>query len=245
LKHIPRGKSRPDQAGFFRRFFAFAFDFVLILVLSIVVIVVYFEIKASRSGAIGPISHIRQNWDKKGSKVLIYTSDEAREKALKRLYLEDLEKKLSKSERQRAESLPAAEIQREYGPRLSREAERALFINAGKKLHLLQEIILGYLYFIFSFRFGGRTLGKRLFRLQVVDLDGKERLSWYQSFERTHGYAASSLSGMIGFLQVLWDHAGLTMHDKIAGTTVIRLPKKEKKSKKKPKDRLPENENSQ
>lgn len=232
MKILPRHKSRSDQAGFFRRFFAFAFDFALIMVLAIIIIVVYFEIRASQSGATGPISHLRQNWGKKGSQVIIFASYEARERALKRLYLEDLQGKLPESERRHAELLPAEEIRREYGQRLSPEAQRSLFINAGDKLHLLQEIILGYLYFIFSFRFGGRTLGKRLFRLQVVDLDGKERLSWYQSFERAHGYAASSLSGMIGFLQVLWDHAGLTMHDKIAGTTVIRLPKKEKKSKK-------------
>ncbi|MBU4404536.1 MAG: RDD family protein [Candidatus Aminicenantes bacterium] len=245
MKKFPRNKSRPDQAGFFRRFFAFAFDFVLILVLSIFIIIVYFEIKASQSGAAGPISHLKQNWGKKGSQVIIFASHEARERGLKRLYLEDLQGKLSKREQQHAASLPAEEIRREYGRLLSREAQRALMINAGKKLHLLQEIILGYLYFIFSFRCGGRTLGKRLFRLQVVDLDGKERLSWYQSFERAHGYAASSLSVMLGFLQVLWDHTGLTMHDKIAHTTVIRLPKKEKKSIKKPKNRPADKENSE
>jgi hypothetical protein len=33
----------------------------------------------------------------------------------------------------------------------------------------------------------------------------------------------------IGFLQVLWDPEGLTMHDRLAGTTVIKLPKKGKK----------------
>lgn len=93
----------------------------------------------------------------------------------------------------------------------------------GGTLDLICEFLVGYTYFILCFRFGGRTLGKRLFGLRVVDLKGRLRLGWYQAFERTHGYAASTLSGSVGFLQVLWDREGLTMHDKIAGTTVVRL----------------------
>ncbi len=62
-----------------------------------------------------------------------------------------------------------------------------------------------------------------------MDLKGRSRLSWYQSFERAHGYAASALFASLGFLQILWDAEGLTMHDKIASTTVIKLPRKKKR----------------
>jgi uncharacterized RDD family membrane protein YckC len=102
------------------------------------------------------------------------------------------------------------------------------FYVGGEKFNIIFEFLVGYMYYIFFFRFGGRTIGKRLLRLQVVDLEGRPHLGWYQSLERAHGYAASALLAFLGFLQVLWDHNGLTMHDKLAGTTVIRLKKESK-----------------
>jgi hypothetical protein len=95
----------------------------------------------------------------------------------------------------------------------------------GEKFNILFEFFIGYAYYILFFRFGGRTIGKRLLRLRVIDLERRPRLGWYQSLERTHGYAASLSLFFLGFLQVLWNHEGLTMHDKLAGTTVIRLKK--------------------
>jgi uncharacterized RDD family membrane protein YckC len=117
----------------------------------------------------------------------------------------------------------AVEPENKNGP-----GEKTYYIG-GEKFNIIFEFLIGYTYYILFFRFGGRTLGKRLLRLQVVDLEGRTRLGWYQSLERTHGYAASTLLAFLGFLQVLWDHNGLAMHDKLAGTTVIRL-KKESKS---------------
>jgi len=102
--------------------------------------------------------------------------------------------------------------------------EKTYFIG-GKKFNILFEFFIGYIYYILFFRSGGRTPGKRLLRLRVIDLKGRQRLGWYQSLERAHGYAASTLLAFLGFLQVLWDHEGLTMHDKLAGTTVIRIKK--------------------
>jgi uncharacterized RDD family membrane protein YckC len=103
--------------------------------------------------------------------------------------------------------------------------EQKVQVFGGETFKIIYEFIIGYLYYLLFFRFGGRTPGKRLLRLRVVDLHGRERLGWYQSLERAHGYAASALLAFLGFLQVLWDHEGLTMHDKLAGTTVIRLKK--------------------
>jgi len=95
------------------------------------------------------------------------------------------------------------------------------------------EYVISLLYFVLFFRFGGRTPGKRIFRLKVLDLEGKPQLGWYQSFERAHGYVCSGLFASLGFWQVLWDKRGLTMHDKIAETTVIKLPKKTRSWRKK------------
>jgi uncharacterized RDD family membrane protein YckC len=106
----------------------------------------------------------------------------------------------------------------------SRQDKKTYFIG-GESFKLIFEFLIGYTYYVLFFRFGGRPPGKRLLRLQVVDLEGHPRLGWYQSLERTHGYAASALLAFLGFLQVLWDHKGLAMHDRLAGTTVIRLKK--------------------
>lgn len=111
------------------------------------------------------------------------------------------------------------------------DEEHFIIRGEGETFDFLREIIVGYIYFILFFHLRGRTPGKCLFRLKVIDLKGRDRVGWYQAFERTHGYAASLLIGGLGFFQVLWDPKGLTMHDKLAGTTVIKLPKKKKKRK--------------
>ncbi|MBN2398745.1 MAG: RDD family protein [Candidatus Aminicenantes bacterium] len=103
--------------------------------------------------------------------------------------------------------------------------DKKTYFVGGKRFNLVFEFFIGYVYYIIFFRFSGRTPGKRLLGLRVIDLKGRSRLGWYQSLERAHGYAASTLLAFIGFLQVLWDHDGLAMHDKLAGTTVIRIKK--------------------
>ncbi len=108
-------------------------------------------------------------------------------------------------------------------PKAHRPADEKIYFIGGEKLGLFFELIIGYTYYILFFRFGGRTPGKRLFGLRAIDLEGRPQLGWYQSLERTHGYAASALLASLGFFQVLWDRESLTMHDKLAGTTVIRL----------------------
>ena len=67
----------------------------------------------------------------------------------------------------------------------------------------------------------GRTPGKRLFGIRVISLTGKP-IGWWASFERFGGYAAGFATGLLGFLQVLWDDNRQAIHDKIASTAVIR-----------------------
>lgn len=68
----------------------------------------------------------------------------------------------------------------------------------------------------------GQTPGKRLLRIRVVRLDGKPMTFW-AAFERFGGYAASLVTGLLGFVQILWDRNRQGMHDKITETVVIRL----------------------
>lgn len=68
----------------------------------------------------------------------------------------------------------------------------------------------------------GQTLGKRLFRLQVVKIDGSE-LDLWESFGRYGGYSAGLATGLIGFFQVFWDSNRQAIQDKISETLVIDL----------------------
>ena len=67
----------------------------------------------------------------------------------------------------------------------------------------------------------GRTPGKRLLRIRVVRLSGKPITLW-DAFSRSGGYGASLATGMLGFLEAVWHPNRQAMHDRIAGTVVIR-----------------------
>ena len=74
----------------------------------------------------------------------------------------------------------------------------------------------------------GQTVGKRLLGVRVLRLNG-EPINWWFAFERTGGYAAGFATGLLGFAQVYWDPNRQGIHDKIAGTVVVRegVPKVE------------------
>jgi hypothetical protein len=67
----------------------------------------------------------------------------------------------------------------------------------------------------------GQTPGKRLMGIRVVRLTG-EKIGWWSSFSRFGGYAAGLATGLLGFLQILWDANRQGIQDQIAGTVVIR-----------------------
>lgn len=67
----------------------------------------------------------------------------------------------------------------------------------------------------------GTTPGKRLFGIRVISLTGRP-IGWWASFERFGGYAAGFATGLLGFLQILWDDNRQAIHDKIAATVVVR-----------------------
>jgi hypothetical protein len=220
-------KIRPDQAGFFRRFFAFAVDSIIIIILAFMVYLFYIEITAAfkkEPGLVAKAIHAL----KEGGPFLITTESQEVDEFLKKVYLQELKKSLPPEEYKRAKEMTFQEMKQVY--RLGGKFENLedKIIKAGKGINILREIVVAYLYFGLFFRLRSQTPGKRLLRLKVVDLSGRPRLGWYQSFERAHGYAASALFASLGFLQVLWDSEGLTMHDKIASTTVIKLPRKKR-----------------
>jgi len=235
---FPRHKVRPDQAGFIRRGLAFTVDAAIVGFLSMLIYLVYFEIKASISGEPGIITQVSQAIKEGSGFSIRMEEDKNDERIMKQSLLKILRERVSKEEYARAVAMPAEELYHAYEQEFIAAGYKHKFIYVGEMFNIIQEYFISLLYFVFFFHFSGRTPGKRIFRLKVVDLEGKTTLGWYQSFERAHGYVCSGLFASLGFWQVLWNKQGLSMHDKIADTTVIKLPKKKrikkpKKSKKK------------
>lgn len=71
----------------------------------------------------------------------------------------------------------------------------------------------------------GATPGKRIMKLKVAFPDGTWPIGYGKAFVRMIGYMISGMICYIGFFMIIFDkemHRGL--HDKIAGTVVIREP---------------------
>lgn len=66
----------------------------------------------------------------------------------------------------------------------------------------------------------GRTIGKRLFQLRIVELTGKP-ITPLRGLKRYGGYAAGMATGGLGFLQVLWEPNRQGLQDKAAHTVVL------------------------
>lgn len=95
---------------------------------------------------------------------------------------------------------------------------------------IIDDLGLGFgwaaLYFsAFTARWNGKTPGKRLMNIRVLQLDGTP-LSMWDSFGRFGGYAAGTATGLLGFLQVYWDPNRQAIQDKISATVVIDEKKK-------------------
>jgi len=225
---FPKKKAHPDQASFSRRFFAFGIDLAIIYLISVLVFLGFSEIRGAMGGKPGMISQYVEGRKAGRSIHLSIDVEKENEKFARQACLGFLKDILEPEEYRHAQNMSYEEMKGAYRKELAEHEDAPMIILSDRAFTLLQEIIVAYLFFILFFRSNGRTPGKRLLRLKVIDLRGRKRLSWYQSLERAHGYTASTLIGSLGFLQVLWDAKGLTMHDKIAGTTVIKLPKKRK-----------------
>lgn len=86
------------------------------------------------------------------------------------------------------------------------------------------------LYFsVFLAWFNGQTLGKLVFGIRVIRIDGRS-LSLWDSFGRYGGYGAGFATGLLGFLQIYWDSNRQAIQDKISETMVIDLRKPDAKT---------------
>jgi uncharacterized RDD family membrane protein YckC len=90
----------------------------------------------------------------------------------------------------------------------------------------LASVAIALAYFSLSTWLGhGATLGKKLMRIRVVSLVHSHLTLWH-SIERTLGYAASSLEAGFGFVQYFIHPNRQTVHDRIAETIVVIVPRR-------------------
>lgn len=99
---------------------------------------------------------------------------------------------------------------------------------------ILNDLGLGFgwaaFYFtVFTAWFDGQTLGKKLLRIRVIQLDGTG-LSLWDAFGRYGGYGAGFATGLLGFLQIYWDANRQAIQDKISATVVVDLTKERDES---------------
>lgn len=81
---------------------------------------------------------------------------------------------------------------------------------------------------VFTAKFDGQTLGKKLLGIRVIQLDGA-KISIWGAFGRYGGYAAGFTTGLLGFMQIFWDANRQGIQDKISSTVVIDLAQMHKK----------------
>ena len=187
---FPRHKVRADQAGFIRRGLAFGLDALIIAVLSSLVYTGYAELRARIRHEPSPISGTIKALEEGGDASWTLERELQVEQDKKRGYLDLLKGQISEEEYRTAESMTVKEIEKNYAGALVRaRIERARERTPEKDrtedraYKVIKEYIITLLYFVLFFRFGGQTPGKRVFRLKVIDLEGKPESYGQKLFE--------------------------------------------------------------
>lgn len=91
-------------------------------------------------------------------------------------------------------------------------------------IYLVLLFIAWLIYWVLPTGRSGRTLGKRLVGLQVVDADSGQPPGFWRAFVRylIFGLLNGSGIGLIGVLWILFDDRNQAWHDKVASSVVIR-----------------------
>lgn len=81
--------------------------------------------------------------------------------------------------------------------------------------------VVNVVYFVGLWAWRSQTLGQMVVNVRVVRLDGSAP-DLRTAVLRFLGYLVCVLTLGIGFLLILWDERGRGLHDKMAGTYVVR-----------------------
>jgi len=93
------------------------------------------------------------------------------------------------------------------------------------RLELLYVFVLLGVYFVYNWCRHGQTLAMRTWRLRVVTTEGRN-LSWKRASLRYALAWPSVLCFGIGVLWAFFDLNNLFLHDRLAATRVVQLPKR-------------------
>ncbi len=89
---------------------------------------------------------------------------------------------------------------------------------------MLLALLIEAAYFSLTVGHSGQTPGKRLLRLKVIRVNG-EAVGFGLAFVRWLAQGISFLALGVGFLMIAFTRNKQGLHDKIAGTFVVRLPR--------------------
>jgi uncharacterized RDD family membrane protein YckC len=94
--------------------------------------------------------------------------------------------------------------------------------TVSRELYLVLAILINWLYYASQESGAAQaTFGKKALGLKVTTLSGG-RISFGQATGRYFGKLISGLILLIGYLMMLWDNKKQTLHDKMAGTLVVK-----------------------
>ena len=79
-------------------------------------------------------------------------------------------------------------------------------------------------YFGWFWTRGGQTLPMKVWRLKLVRQDGA-RVEWPRAIHRYILALLGLAAGGLGFFWALWDPYGQFLHDRLAGTALVEVPK--------------------
>ena len=81
--------------------------------------------------------------------------------------------------------------------------------------------VIGIVYVIGFWTWRGQTLGKMAMGVKIVKTDGSP-IGIGRAILRYIGYLVSTIIIFIGYLMIAWDSKKQGLHDKIAGTYVVK-----------------------
>lgn len=111
----------------------------------------------------------------------------------------------------------------QWFPLLSEQHQTMPAIVIFKQIYVLGII---FLYFAYSWRRGGQTIGMKSWRLRLQNSETKEQeISWRQCLIRYSVSIFSWLLAGLGFLWILFNAQHRSWHDLASGTRLIVLPK--------------------
>lgn len=89
----------------------------------------------------------------------------------------------------------------------------------------LISIAVSIAYYVCFWQWRGQTPGKMALGIKIIRTDGSP-VTWSTAFIRYLGYIVSTIILLIGFIWIAFDGRKQGIHDKIADTYVIILPRK-------------------